>query len=110
RIANALRIRIALRMSDVQAGEAKTVIEEAAQNTLTGVEHDVYFPYNLSAATNRFPYNDVDRPLVEFAVTSTLVDYMKSTNDPRLPVYARPDETNGQYIGKLYGAEENFPT
>lgn len=109
RIANALRIRIALRMADVRPDEAKTVIEEAAQNTLTGVVQDVFFPYNLAAATNRFPYNDVERPLVEFAVTSTLVDYMKSTEDPRLPVYARPDDTNGQYIGKVYGTEANSP-
>src|SRR5690606_39914754 len=79
RIANALRIRIALRMSDVMANEAKAVIEEAAANTLTGVEDDIFFPYNLAAATNRFPCNDVDRPLVEFAVTATLVDYLKES-------------------------------
>lgn len=109
RIANALRIRIALRMSDVMANEAKAVIEEAAANTLTGVEDDIFFPYNLAAATNRFPYNDVDRPLVEFAVTATLVEYLKESNDPRLSVYARPDETNGAYVGKVFGTEANSP-
>ncbi|MGV3558574.1 SusD/RagB family nutrient-binding outer membrane lipoprotein [Larkinella arboricola] len=110
RIANALRIRIALRMADAQPAEAKTVIEEAVKNTLTSVSQDAFFPYNLTTTTNRFPYNDVERPLVEFAVTSTLVDYLKSVNDPRLPIYARPDETQGQYIGKVYGTEANAPT
>ncbi|MFC5410160.1 SusD/RagB family nutrient-binding outer membrane lipoprotein [Larkinella bovis] len=110
RIGNALRIRIALRMADAQPAEAKAVIEEAAKNTLTSVSQDAFFPYNTSAATNRFPYNDVDRPLVEFAVTSTLVDYLKALKDPRLPIFARPDETNGQYIGKVYGTEANSPT
>lgn len=109
RIANALRIRIALRMMDAMPAEAAAVLTEAAQNTLTGITQDVFFPYNLAAATNRFPYNDVERPLVEFAVTTTLVDYMKSVSDPRLPIYARPDDTNGQYVGKPYGKEENDP-
>lgn len=110
RIGNALRIRMALRMADAQPTEAKTIIEEAVKNTLTSVSQDAFFPYNTAAATNRFPYNDVERPLVEFAVTATLVDYLKSVNDPRLPIYARPDETAGQYIGKVYGTEANSPT
>ncbi len=110
RTANALRIRIALRMIDAQPDLARAVIEEAAQNTLTGVSQNVYFPYNNAAATNRFPYNDVERPLVEFAVSATLVNYLKELNDPRLPIYARPDETSGQYIGKIYGTEANEPT
>ncbi|RRA99739.1 SusD/RagB family nutrient-binding outer membrane lipoprotein [Larkinella rosea] len=109
RIANALRIRIALRAADVQPAESKAVIEEAVKNTFTGINQDAFFPYNLTATTSRFPYNDVERPLVEFAVTSTLVDYLKSINDPRLPIYARPDDTKGTYIGKVYGTEANSP-
>lgn len=109
RIANALRLRIAMRMVDAQPNEAKAVIEDAVKNTFTTVDQDAYFPYNVTAATNRFPYNDVDRPLVEFAVTSTLVDYMAKTNDPRLAVYARPDQTTNLYIGKPYGKEANDP-
>lgn len=110
RIANALKMRIAMRMVDAKPAEAKTIIEEAAKNTLTSIQQDVYFPYNTSTVTNRFPYNNVERPLVEFAVTTTLLDYLKSTGDPRLPVYARVDETNGVYIGKPYGLEANAPT
>ncbi len=109
KIANALRLRIAMRMADAQPAEAKAVIEEAVKNTFTAVSDDAYFPYNLTNATSRFPYNDVDRPLVEFAVTSTLVDYQKETNDPRLAVYARPDQKTNAYIGKPYGTEANAP-
>ena len=110
RIANALRLRIAMRMADVQGAEAKVVIEDAIKNTFTAVSQDAFFPYNVATVTNRFPYNDVERPLVEFAVTSTLVSYLQSVNDPRLPIYARPDDTNGKYIGKIYGTEANAPT
>jgi hypothetical protein len=44
RIANALRMRIAMRMADAAPAEAKAVIEDAVKNTLTGTVQDVYFP------------------------------------------------------------------
>lgn len=110
RFANALRLRMAMRMIDVKEGEAKAIIAEAATQTLSSVDQDVYFPYSASAVSSRFPYNNVERPLVEFAVTTTLIDFLKELNDPRLTIYARPDETNGKYIGKEYGQELNDPT
>jgi len=109
RFANALRLRIAMRMADVQPDVAREVVEEAAGKTLTDVSEDVFFPYNGNAVTSRFPYNDADRPLVEFAVTSTLIDYLKKVGDPRLPIYARPDANTGMFRGKAYGTADNKP-
>jgi len=110
KFANALRMRIALRMADVKPAEAKIVLEEAAQNTFESTDDDVFFPYDENSANGRYPYNDRDRDLIEFAVTSTLVDYMLDVEDPRLPIFARLDNATGQYRGKLYGTAENNPT
>lgn len=110
KFANALRMRIAMRMIDVNESAAKSIIEEASQNTIKSIDEDFYFPYNTSSEENRFPYNNADRPLVEFAVTTTLLEYLQETDDPRLEIYARPDETNGAYVGKPYGEEANSPT
>jgi hypothetical protein len=109
KLANALRMRIAMRMADVNPAEARNVIEEAARRTLNSVRDDVYFPYNGAAVTNRFPYNEAERPLTEFALTTTLIDYMSMLDDPRLPVYARPDVNTNQYRGKPYGLADNRP-
>lgn len=109
RFANALRMRIALRMADVRPNEAKSIIEEACVNTIISVEDDIFFPYENSAVGSRFPYNEVDRDLVEFAVTTTLIDYQKAGNDPRLPMYARPAENSGTFVGKPYGTAANEP-
>lgn len=108
RFANALRMRIALRMVDVREDEARNEITDAAKQTLQEGE-DIFFPYNTSSVTNRFPYNEVDRALVEFAVTGTLIDYLKSVEDPRLAVYARPAAKGGEYRGKPYGFAGNTP-
>lgn len=109
KFANALKMRIALRMADVQPVMARDVIEAAAARTLQSVADDVFFPYNNAAAGNRFPYNDADRPLVEFALTETLIDYLQATGDPRLEIYARPSEAGKQYRGKPYGQADNLP-
>ncbi|WP_236979108.1 SusD/RagB family nutrient-binding outer membrane lipoprotein [Membranihabitans maritimus] len=110
KFANALRLRIAMRMIDVRESEAREIIEEAAQNTISSSEENVFFPYNESTVSNRFPFNDVERPIIQFAVTTTMIDYLKEVNDPRLSIYASVDETNGEYIGKDYGQEANDPT
>jgi hypothetical protein len=109
KFANALRMRIAMRMADVKGQEARAEIEDAVKNTLAENE-DVFFPYNTSSTTNRFPYNEEDRAMVEFAVTTTLIDYLKSVNDPRLPIYARPAVKGGVFRGKPYGFQDNAPT
>jgi len=109
KIANALRLRIAMRMADVKPQEARVAIEAAAANTLETTDDDAFFPYNNASATNRFPYNEADRPMVEFAVTATLIDYLKELNDPRLAIYARPDVATNMYRGKKYGVAENTP-
>jgi len=110
KIANALRLRIAMRMSDVRPDEAASVIGEASQHTFTSVADDLFFAYDVNVKTNQFPYNDNERQLFEFAMSSTLIDYMKATGDPRLPVYARlPASGGNEYRGKPYGRAENTP-
>jgi len=109
RFANALRMRIALRMVDVKPAEARRIIEDASKHTLNSVGEDVYFPYNNTSTTNRFPYNEADKPIVEFAMTTTLINYLKATADPRLEVYARPDANTARYRGKPYGYADNKP-
>lgn len=111
RIANALRMRIAIRMADAKPSEAALIITEASGKTFNSNADDLYFDYDPSVSTNRFPYNDNDRELFEFVMSSTMVDYMKSIQDPRLSLYARlPADTNIKTIvGKPYGTADNVP-
>lgn len=103
KLANSLIIRIAMRMSDVKAGEAKTAIESAVKNgVIVTATDNALFPY-ASQAPNQYPYNDFARPLTEFVVSKTLVDLMQSLNDPRLAIYARPAIESKTIIGKPYG-------
>lgn len=103
KLANSLILRIAMRMSDVKASEAKTAIEAAIKNgVIVSSADDALFPYT-SQAPNQYPYNDFARSLVEFVVSKTMVDFMQSLNDPRLTIYARRAIESQTIIGKPYG-------
>ncbi|MBN8786268.1 MAG: SusD/RagB family nutrient-binding outer membrane lipoprotein [Terrimonas sp.] len=104
KLANALKIRIGLRMVNADAVKAKQVIEEASANTFTSIGDEAKFTY-LSIAPDQFPYNDQDGTNISNAyfVSATLVDFMNETGDPRLPMYARVAPATGTIVGKPYG-------
>ncbi|MBX2923085.1 MAG: SusD/RagB family nutrient-binding outer membrane lipoprotein [Chitinophagaceae bacterium] len=104
KLANALKIRIGLRMVNADPVKAKQIIEEASANTFTGIADEAKFTY-LPLAPDQFPYNDQDGASISNAyfVSSTLVDFMKETGDPRLPMYAREAPATGTIVGKPYG-------
>lgn len=104
KLANALKIRIGLRMIKADAAKAQQVIEDASANTFTGVADEAKFAY-LPLAPDRFPINDDDGRTIpnNFFVSATLVNFMKETQDPRLAMYVRPAPASGTIVGKPYG-------
>ncbi|WP_344978788.1 SusD/RagB family nutrient-binding outer membrane lipoprotein [Compostibacter hankyongensis] len=107
KLANSLKLRIAMRMADANPSAAKTAVEAAVKaGVMQGPEDDALYLYTEDA-TNRFPYNNADKEPIEFVLSKTMVDYLDSLNDPRLPVYARKARATGTYIGKIYGLGTN---
>ncbi|BAV07200.1 Starch-binding associating with outer membrane [Filimonas lacunae] len=108
KLANSLKLRIGLRMlggTEVNAAKAKTIIEAAATaGVLNGTDDDALFPY-LASVGDQFPFNEQSGTGIsnEFVASETLVKYMQSVNDPRLPVYVRPSSDDKAYVGKPYG-------
>lgn len=106
RFANSLRLRYAMRMRFVDAGSAEPVIaeclsdvliEENDQNAkLECVDADDGNLYNPWSSTYRY---------WQFKVSEKLVEWLKGTNDPRLPVFAKPNN-DGQYIGMPNGLND----
>lgn len=107
-LAHSLLLRLAIRIADAAPEKAKAVIEANYQSAMTGNADNAQFAY-LATAPNKFPLNDSEREVLDFFVSTTLVDYMKSVNDPRLAVYARPARGTGQITGLIYGMSANDP-
>lgn len=106
--ANSLRLRMAIRLSDV---DPATAASEAANAVSAGV-----FTSNADNAVLRFVDNGVDvhpifgyeRNRDDHSISATLVDTLKALADPRLPVYARPNQA-GEYLGTLNGDMSDPP-
>lgn len=105
---NSLRLRVATRISDVASNVARTHIEEILGTPAT-------YPVMVSNADNAYlwwesggPYRDpwnVDSDnRDDHGVAKTIIDYLIDFNDPRLPVYAKPAQSDGEYRGVVSGA------
>ena len=111
KFANSLRLRIACRLMDADAETAKSIIEQIAGNPSTypviaSNDENAYFhwsgadPYYEPFYTNK-EVDDRD----DHGVADVMVDQLLAFNDPRLSVYAKPAQSDGEYRGVIVGAE-----
>jgi hypothetical protein len=104
KFANSLRAIAALRLSKVDAAKGKAEFAAAiADGIITSNADNVAFKY-LSDANYEHPlYNNyITSNRKDFAVSSTFIDYLLKTNDPRLSAMADKN-INGAYRGVPYG-------
>lgn len=105
KFANSLMLRMAMRMSNADEATAKPYIEKSiAGGVIESNADNAMFPYTNNT-TEAFPYNNILGDPVQFVVTSTLIDYMLETRDPRLPMYART--VDSVYKGAPYASGDN---
>lgn len=102
KLAHSLILRLAIRMADAKPELARQAIEAHYLSAFSSNADDAQFKY-LDAAPNKFPNNESERPIIDFSVSETLVDYMKQVNDPRLGIYARPAKNTDTIKGMPYG-------
>ncbi|MGD2153436.1 MAG: SusD/RagB family nutrient-binding outer membrane lipoprotein [Gemmatimonadales bacterium] len=102
RFANSLRMRLAMRLSEVDATTAQT--EFAAAYAAGGFES------NADNALLRYPGSPYENPWYEnylgrddHGISGFLVDTLIALNDPRLFYYAEPAENSGLYVGHYNG-------
>ncbi|TDH19987.1 SusD/RagB family nutrient-binding outer membrane lipoprotein [Segetibacter sp. 3557_3] len=107
KLANSLRIRIALRIADREAEKSKQVIAEIT------AEGDPYISDNLDNAQLVYLSSPQQNPVSasfetrdDYRISKTMVDKLFQLNDPRLPVYASKTQTATpqEYIGVPNGS------
>ncbi len=120
KFANSLRLRLGLRLSKVNSTEAETQVRAAILGGVFESNSDnCAIPYgNYPSASGEFRANgtghlyaekDLDQGRAGFRVTDTLVNYMRSTSDPRLYIYARLyDVSSTEYVDITDWFDESF--
>jgi len=110
RFCNSLLLRIYMRMSLVDAATAKSGIETIASDPNTypviNSNANAAFKYWIPGdATYRSPYwmNPVTAGLQQSVTSAFMIGFLKDRSDARLPVYAEPAASSGQYVGLPLG-------
>ncbi|MGN6296810.1 MAG: SusD/RagB family nutrient-binding outer membrane lipoprotein [Ginsengibacter sp.] len=103
KFANTLRLRLAMRISNVDAGRAKTEAEAAvADGVMTNSPDD-------DALIQRTTKGDDGNGLSimsdwnEFRMSASMESVLKGYKDPRLPIYFLPAVNTGEYNGLRNG-------
>ncbi|NOU61733.1 SusD/RagB family nutrient-binding outer membrane lipoprotein [Marinifilum caeruleilacunae] len=103
KMANSLKLRMALRLADVNASTAQTMAEQAAANVISANSENFTIAYtNSSPNTHPLWVDLVQSGRNDFVPSNVLVDVMNGINDPRRAVYFTLFE--GAYSGGIYGS------
>lgn len=104
KFANSLRLRFAMRLSQVDPTKGRAEFAAAMTapgGVFTSNADNAMLRYSSSRPNNN-PLNEMFRTRFDHVISKTLVDTLKSLSDPRLPVYATPN-ANGNYRGAPNG-------
>src|SRR5699024_10734573 len=123
KLANSLKMRVGIRIADANPQLAEQAVKEAhSAGVITSNDDNALFEYK--AQPNNNPINDAYIGRDDFAVSNTLVGFMKANDDPRLSAYAETTFTDkagelledgrpsgvDEYIGFPYGMEQGPAT
>ncbi len=109
RLANSMRILMALRLSKIDPDKGKTEFADAlAAGVFTDNSQNAVYRHIAETANENYWYNVFDVLNRQwYCISEPLVSYMKPWNDPRLPVFADPATSSGDYVGMPYGVDGN---
>jgi len=108
KFANSLRLRLAMRISDVNPSLSQETAEAAITGGLfTSNADNAIIGYQTSPPHTNPLWSDlVQSGRSDYVPANTIVDYMNSLNDPRRAVYF--DDNLSEYIGGVYGDVNSF--
>lgn len=103
RYCNSLRLRLAMRISGVDATLAKSTVEEVLGDpnrypVIITNNENAFFNWPGTEYQEPWAAYSLSRP-AEFGVSDVMINQLKSTSDPRLAVYALPATATGEYNG-----------
>lgn len=109
KFANSLRLRLAMRIADVNPSLSQTTAEAAlTSGVFTSNADNATIQYQSSPPnTNPLWVDLVQSGRSDYVAANTLVDVMNDVDDPRRDDYF-DDNLDGEYVGGIYGASNSF--
>lgn len=112
KFANSLKLRVGIRLSDVNPTLSRSTVETAALSGVFTSNADNALLNYQSATPNTNPLwlDLVQSGRSDFVATNTMVDIMNTKNDPRRPLYFKENLGAGTFVGGPYGDFNDFST
>lgn len=108
KLANSIKLRLALNLSDVDPAKAKQLAEEAiASGVMTATADSYTFVYDGVTFTNPLFDNLVASNRDDFVPSDVLINMMNTKVDPRRDVWFT--KKDGKFIGGIYGSPTGNP-
>lgn len=110
KFANSIRLRMGMRMADVDKTTSVTVVNDALAAGVFESNADNADMEYLGSSPNTSPvYEDlVLSGRHDFIAANTVVNIMNELDDPRRAVYFDDNLGAGRYVGGVYGSANNF--
>jgi hypothetical protein len=110
RFGTSLKLRLGMMLADVPGSNAKAIVESAAAGAIDKNADNAYVHFfSAPPNTNQIWADLVQSGRLDYVAANTLVDYMDSLADPRIPVFFTNDNAGG-YSGGIYGSNNNYST
>ncbi|WP_339919753.1 SusD/RagB family nutrient-binding outer membrane lipoprotein [uncultured Flavobacterium sp.] len=107
--ANALQVRMAMTIADVDNQDAKAAFEKANPFAINSIANDAFIKY-YSAVPNNNPLYDqlILANRTDYIAAKDLMDVLNNLSDPRKPGFFGVNST-GQYVGGIMGTPNDYP-
>ena len=108
KFSNTLQVKMAMTIADVDNAKAKSLVETAEPKSLSSAADNVVFAY-LAAPPNTNPIwvDIIQSKRQDLVAASPLLDQLQNSNDPRLPLFFKPNNSN-LYVGGKVGSVNTF--
>jgi len=108
KFANTIRLLMALRLSKIDPAKGSEEFNQALSAGIMEGNADNFLFKNLADANNQnYWYGQiVGQNRQWWALTETLVGYMKPDDDPRLPIFGSRASASGEYVGLKFGTTD----
>lgn len=110
KLGNTIHLLMALRLSEVNPTKGAAEFNKAlTKGIMTSNADNFVFKHLKDANNQNYWYGQVvDQKREWWALTETLVNYMKPLDDPRLAVFGKKN-TSGEYKGLTFGTTTGIP-
>lgn len=109
KFANSLKLRMAVRMGDVNPSKAQAMAESAASGVFSSSADDCDIQYESSTPnTNPLWESLVQSGRSDFICANTFADHLNGLNDPRRDEFFKDLDAYGDLLGGIYGSSNSY--